>query len=97
MKSFSPGQSLLVLLLLGLAIGGWMYGVHWKRTASGDLFTKDEKHIVQLQDQINALTEANAELNQRLAELQPPEEPPESPEPGNDEEPEPAATEPDED
>ena len=69
MKNLSPAQSLVFLLLAGLAIAGWLYGIHWKRTASGDLFTKDEMHIIRLQDQIRVLTEDNAKLNGKLVDL----------------------------
>jgi len=65
-KSLSPVQSLAFLLLLGAAISGWMYGIHWKRVASGDLFTADEKLIIGYQNQINALEEELTELRKRL-------------------------------
>jgi len=68
-KNLSPGQTLVFLLLVGLAISGWLYGVHWKRTASGDLFTQEEMLIVHLQDQIQVLTEDNGKLNATIAEL----------------------------
>lgn len=64
----TPAQSLLLLVLTGLAISGWLYGLHWKRIASGDTFTKEEKVMIRLQDQIAVLTEKNAELNQALHE-----------------------------
>lgn len=69
MKALSPGQTLVLLLLVGLAIAGWLYGIHWKRTVSGDLFTKDEMRIIELQDRIRVLTENNAKLNSKIAEL----------------------------
>tara|TARA_R110000850_G_scaffold239282_3_gene364103 strand:+ start:1319 stop:1588 length:270 start_codon:yes stop_codon:yes gene_type:complete len=59
----SPGQSLVLLILIGLALSGWLYGIHWKRIANGSGFSDDERLIIQLQDQIRTLTEANAALN----------------------------------
>lgn len=70
MKSLSPGQTLVFLVLIGLALSGWLYGIHWKRTVTGDLFTQDEMLIVRLQDQIRALMEDNGKLNAKIAELQ---------------------------
>lgn len=64
----SPTQSLVLLVLVGIAIGGWVYGLHWKNIASGGGFTRDEKVIFQLQDQIEALTQQNVELNDALRE-----------------------------
>lgn len=78
MKSVSPVQSLGLLLVAGLAIAGWFYGVHWKRVATGgkpiprtpvEGFTQEEKVIVDLQDQISALTKENDSLHKRLREL----------------------------
>ena len=69
MKSLTPIQSLLLLLLLSLAIGGWLYGTHWKRIASGDLFTDDEKMTIRLQEQIEALSNENGELRARIKSL----------------------------
>ena len=66
MKSLTPAQSLVILLLVALAISGWLYGVHWKRVASGDLFSSDDKLMIRLQDQIRSLTETNASLSERL-------------------------------
>ena len=50
--SLTPLQSLILLALVGLAISGWLYGLHWKRIATGDSFTKEEKVMFLLQDQI---------------------------------------------
>lgn len=66
MKSLTPGQSLVLLILCGVALSGWLYGIHWKRVASGDLFSSDEKLMIRLQDQIRSLSETNANLNERL-------------------------------
>ena len=66
MKALSPVQSLVLLILVGLMIGGWCYGLHWKRVASGDLFSPDEMMTVRLQDQIKALSEENAVLHEKL-------------------------------
>jgi len=68
-KSPSPSRSLLFLTLLGLATAGWFYGLHWKRVASGDLFSSDEALMIRLQDQITALSIENQTLQQRLREL----------------------------
>lgn len=66
MKALTPAQSLVLLVLVGLAISGWLYGIHWKRVAVGDLFSKDERLMIRLQDQIRTLTETNANLNEQL-------------------------------
>jgi hypothetical protein len=68
-KSSAPTRSLLFLILLGLATAGWLYGLHWKRVASGDLFSSDETLMIRLQDQITALSIENQTLQQRLREL----------------------------
>ena len=65
-KSLSPAHSLVLLLLVGLAISGWFYGIHWKRVASGVLFSSEEKLMIRLQDQIRSLTETNVSLNEQL-------------------------------
>ena len=80
MKSLSPVQSLVLLLVAGLAMAGWFYGLHWKRLAAGgskpnprmsvEGFTQEEKVIVDLQDQISALTEENDSLHKRIRELE---------------------------
>lgn len=69
MKPLNPIQSLFLLVLIGIAIGGWLYGLHWKRVASGDLFTADEKMTIRLQDQIQELGKSNAALNERIKAL----------------------------
>lgn len=69
MKNLTPVQSLLLLILVGIAASGWFYGVYWKRVASGSLFSPDEKVLIQLQDQISALHEQNAELQNKIKEL----------------------------
>jgi len=66
LKSLTPGQSLVLLILFGLAVSGWLYGIHWKRVASGDLFSSDERLMIRLQDQIRSLSETNANLNEQL-------------------------------
>jgi hypothetical protein len=73
-KALTPVQSLVLLLLAGFGLAGWIYGIHWKRVASGDLFTGDEKHIIRLQDQIESLTRENDSLHQRLRKLESGEE-----------------------
>lgn len=69
MKALTPAQSLLLLVLAGATIAGWSYGLHWKRVASGELFTSDERLMIRLQDQISALTEENERLHGRIREL----------------------------
>lgn len=64
----TPGQSFVLLILLGFGITGWLYGLHWKKVANGDGFTRDEKVIFQLQGQIEELSERNAELSNALRE-----------------------------
>jgi hypothetical protein len=66
----TPVQSLVFLLLMGLSISGWIYGIHWKRIASGSTFTKEERVMISLQDQISVLTEKNEELNEALKKAQ---------------------------
>lgn len=66
----TPGQSLALLVLIGIAVAGWLYGVHWKKIASGDAFSQDEKLLIQLQDQIRTLSEKNAALVKQVNELQ---------------------------
>ena len=68
-KSLSPVQSLLILGLVGAAISGWFYGLHWKQVASGELFSPDEKLMIRLQDQISTLTEENRILHNHIREL----------------------------
>ncbi len=51
-------------------MAGWGYGVHWKRVASGDLFTADERMMIRLQDQIGALSDENEHLHARIRELE---------------------------
>jgi hypothetical protein len=68
-KPSSPVQSLLFLVFAGIAVAGWFYGLHWKRVASGDLFSSDEKLMIRLQDQISALTKENESLHARIREL----------------------------
>lgn len=60
---------MIALLLVGLAISGWLYGLRGKSIAEGNSFTNDEKLLVQLQDQIRALSDANVELNARIRTL----------------------------
>lgn len=67
--NLSPAQSLGLLLLVGLSVTGWFYGIYWKRVASGTLFTKEERVMVQLHDQIRILTEKNTELNETIHRL----------------------------
>lgn len=69
MKSLTPSQSLIFLLLISLAIGGWLYGIHWKRVASGDLFTNDEKITIRLQEQVEVLHNDNGELRAKIKSL----------------------------
>lgn len=81
MKSLSPIQSLVFLLCIGVAIAGWAYGIHWKRVASGSLFSTDEKLLISLRDQIEALEKNNASLREQLK--QPPTDPEPAGEPGD--------------
>lgn len=76
MKKASPELILVGLILLGLGIAGWFYGIHWKRVASGTRFSQDEKLIIQLQDQIYTLLDENERLFQEIRELTPDREPP---------------------
>ncbi len=82
-KTLSPAQSLLFLALAGLAVGGWLYGLHWKRVASGDLFSSDERLMIRLQDQIETLVAENERLREQANPdedaADAPEPPPEAP------------------
>lgn len=69
MKNLTPVQSLILLILIGIAVSGWFYGVYWKRVASGSLFSPAEKVLIQLQDQISALHDQNAVLHDKIKEL----------------------------
>ena len=71
--NLSPAQSLILLVLVGLSISGWFYGVYWKRVADGSIFTKEEKVIFQLQDQIEVLTTKNQELSEAISKLKDPD------------------------
>jgi hypothetical protein len=69
-KALTPLQSLLLLALAGTAVAGWAWGLHWRRVATGDLFSADERLIFQFQDQIEALNRETESLRQRLRELE---------------------------
>ncbi len=71
--NLSPAQSLILLVLAGLSISGWFYGIYWKRVADGSVFTKEEKIMIQLQDQINVLNDKNEELNETISKLRDPD------------------------
>ena len=75
--NLSPAQSLVLLILAGLSISGWFYGIHWKRVADGSVFTREEKVLIRLQDQIDVLTTKNQELNETISKLKNPESEPE--------------------
>ena len=66
----TPGQSLGLLVLVGIAMAGWLYGIHWKKIASGDAFSQDEKLLIQLQEQIRTLSQKNTALVKQVNELQ---------------------------
>lgn len=66
----TPGQSLALLVLVGIAMAGWLYGIHWKKIASGDAFSQDEKLLIQLQEQIRILSQKNTALAEQVNELQ---------------------------
>ena len=66
----TPGQSLALLVLVGIAMAGWLYGIHWKKIASGDAFSQDEKLLIQLQEQIRTLSQKNTALVKQVNELQ---------------------------
>ncbi|MGB0153985.1 MAG: hypothetical protein ACPGFB_08125 [Verrucomicrobiales bacterium] len=66
----TPGQSLAILVLIGIAVAGWLYGIHWKKIASGDAFSQDEKLLIELQEQIRTLSEKNTALVKQVNELQ---------------------------
>jgi len=70
-KNITPVQSLILLVLIGIAVSGWFYGVYWKRVASGSLFSPDEKVLIRLQDQISTLHEQNVKLQEQNADPAP--------------------------
>lgn len=70
MKNLSSGWILFHLLLAGAALSGWLYGLHWERVASGELFTRDESTIIRLQEQIDSLEKENERLSLRLRSLE---------------------------
>ncbi|MEM7697746.1 MAG: hypothetical protein AAF236_05000 [Verrucomicrobiota bacterium] len=67
----NPLKTLALLLVVGAAFAGWLYGIHWKRVASGGKFNATERLVVQLRDQVEILTLENAKLITRLKELDP--------------------------
>ncbi len=69
----SPFQILGLLLLLAVAVCGWIYGWHWKQVAIGDKPTQEEALIIDLQDQLDLLRDDNDRLAKRVRELSPPE------------------------
>jgi cell division protein FtsB len=69
LKNLTPVQTLVGLILVGFAISGWFYGLRGRSIAEGNSFTNDEKLIIQLQDQIRALSETNIQLNDRIKSL----------------------------
>lgn len=66
MKTLDPRFVLLLLVLGGVAVAGWCYGLHWKRIALGGAFTPGERLIIQLQDQVKALNDENQSLLKQL-------------------------------
>lgn len=70
----SPFQILGLLLLLAVAVCGWIYGWHWKEVAIGDKPTQEEALIIDLQDQLDLLRKDNDQLARRLRELSSEEE-----------------------
>lgn len=54
------------LVLLAVAVSGWLFGWHWRQVASGGKPTHDEKLIIQLQDQLDAARAENERLTGQL-------------------------------
>ncbi len=71
MKKASPELIFIGLILFGIGISGWIYGIHWKQVASGKKFSGEERLIIQLQDQIDALSEENEIFARELRKLIP--------------------------
>ena|GEM_PF-713620 len=69
-KTPGPGVLFTVLLLGGAGVTGWLYGLHWKRIATGNQFTKQEDVLLRLYDQVDLLTEENRKLARELSELE---------------------------
>jgi hypothetical protein len=65
-KTLDSRFVLLLLILGGVAVAGWSYGLHWKRIALGGAFTPGERLIIQLQDQVKALNDENQSLRKQL-------------------------------
>jgi len=72
-KKASPELIFVGLILFGVGISGWFYGIHWKQVADGNKFSGEEKLIIQLQDQIDALSEENQKLAGEIRKLTPKE------------------------
>ena len=66
MKKLPPETLLLILLLVGVAASGWLYGLHWKKVAVGEAFTPMERQLIFLQDQVDVLTEENEKLTKEI-------------------------------
>ena len=66
----TPGQSLALLVLVGIATAGWLNATHRKKSATGDAFSQDEKLLIQLQEQIRILSQKNTALAEQVNELQ---------------------------
>ena len=71
---------LAALVFAGIAISGWLFGWKWKGRANrleqtveelrgqleGNAFTEDEKALIDLQDQVDALRQENSRLSEAL-------------------------------
>ena len=66
------GSLRILILLIGLAItaSGWIWGLQFKQVADGAKFSDDERFLIELQDQLERLTEENEKLSAKLRELE---------------------------
>lgn len=64
----TPAQWLALILAAAAAVSGWLYGLQWKRVATGGDTTHEEGVIIDLQDQLERLRAENERLTGLLHE-----------------------------
>jgi len=65
-----PGRMLLELILVAIAIGGFLYGMHWKTIATDLRLNKKGTGSAEIQRQLDALEKTNAELIQKVEQYE---------------------------
>jgi len=68
-KPISSLQVLAVLVLIALALSGWLWGFHYKQIADGKKLTEEEKALIDMQDQNLRLIEENERLSAEIRRL----------------------------